>query len=505
MVVLAVDVGTSTLKAAVADLEKGLLATYSEEVPIERPELGAAEHNPRVLWEAFQRVVRGVLAQLGGGLEVEALALSGYLFGLIPLSRRGVPLSGVMTWLDRRPARVVPRLLELVEPRELYERTGCPPLYIYQLAKLLWMKTEKPELYDSAHLLLDAKGFILLNLTGEAAMDLSSASGSQLLHSRRLRWDYELLESLGLDPSKLPPLRNSTEVVGELSHSAAEKLQLPSRTPVVAGVFDGAAVVVGEGALESGVASSHLSTSTMLRVVSNEPTVDSSDEMRFQTYYLFDGMWLPGGAVNSGGVVLRWLRDNMGQLEKIVGGSAGLSPYELLSREAERAPPGSEGLLFLPYISGERFPSFGNQASGVLFGLKEHHTRAHVVRALMEGVALNLKIVGEALRENGLSFGEVRITGGGARSRLWLQIIADVLEVPVKAAVGGDAALWGTSLIAWKSLGVVSDIRRAAEERFKPEAIVHPDSRNVEVYRESYRRFKRLLEAVKPLFIESSA
>jgi gluconokinase len=505
MAVLAVDIGTSTLKAAIAELERGLVATYSEEVPLERPEPGVAEHNPRVLWEAFQRVVRGVLARAGGGLEVEALALSGYLFGLIPLDRRGEPLSGVMTWLDRRPARVMPRLLELVRPRELYERTGCPPLSIYQLAKLLWLKLEKPELYDSAHLFLDAKGFVVLNLTGEVAMDLSSASGSQLLHSRRLQWDHELLESLGLDPSKLPPLRGSTEVVGEVSRGAAEKLQLPRGTPVVAGVFDGAAVVVGEGALGSRVASSHLSTSTMLRVVSSEPVVDFSDEMRFQTYYLFDGMWLPGGAVNSAGVVLRWFRDQMGQLERIVGEAAGVSPYELLSREAERAPPGSEGLLFLPYISGERFPSFGNQASGVLFGLKEHHTRAHVIRSMMEGVALNLKIVGEALRENGLPFNEVRVTGGGARSRLWLQIIADVLEVPVKAAVSGDAALWGTSLIAWRSLGSIGDIKRVAEERFQPEVVVHPDEGGAGVYREGYRRFRRLLDAVKQLFTEFSA
>jgi len=243
----------------------------------------------------------------------------------------------------------------------------------------------------------------------------------------------------------------------------------------------------------------------MLRVAHSEPLVDRFDEMRFQTYYLFDGVWLPGGAVNSAGVVLRWFRDNMGQVERMIARTTGLDPYDLLAREAEAAPPGSGGLLFLPYISGERFPTFGNYATGVLFGLKEHHTRSHVVRSFMEGVMLNLRLVAEALRENGLQFSEVRVTGGGARSRLWLQIMADVLEVPAKASVKGDAALWGTSLLALKATGSISDVARAAEEKFTPDLEVKPDEENTAVYREAFRKFEKLLSAVKPLFRELSA
>ncbi|MEM4638934.1 MAG: gluconokinase [Thermofilum sp.] len=500
MPVLAVDIGTSTIKAAVVDFDRGILASASEEIPLTRPEPGAAEHDPQLLLNKFKSVVSRVAVE-----EVEALALSGYLFGLVPLGKGGTPLSGVITWLDRRPAEAVSRILERVSPRELYEKTGCPPLGIYQLAKIVWLRERKEKTYREAEAFLDAKGFIVYNLLGEKLMDRSSASGSQLLNIRKLEWEYELLEELGVDAEKLPELEDSVKVVGEIPADRARELGLRSSTSLVLGVFDGAAVSVGEGALGRGVASSHLSTSTMLRVAHSEPLVDRFDEMRFQTYYLFDGVWLPGGAVNSAGVVLRWFRDNMGQVERMVARTTGLDPYDLLAREAEAAPPGSGGLLFLPYISGERFPTFGNYATGVLFGLKEHHTRSHVVRSFMEGVMLNLRLVAEALRENGLQFSEVRVTGGGARSRLWLQIMADVLEVPVKASVKGDAALWGTSLLALKATGSISDVARAAEEKFTPDLEVKPDEENTAVYREAFRKFEKLLSAVKPLFRELSA
>lgn len=499
MVILSVDIGTSTIKAARISPEGGVLATASEEIPLSRPEPGAAEHDPQLLLSKFQSVVSRVASA-----EVDAIALSGYLFGLLPLSKDGTPLTGVITWLDRRPAEAVSHITQRVSPRELYERTGCPPLGIYQLAKITWLKIKREKVYREAKVFLDAKGFIAHNLLGEDVMDLSSASGSQLLNIRRLSWEEELLKELGIDSEKLPELRSSVSVVGEIPADKAAQLGLRGSVPLVLGVFDGAAVSVGEGALREGVASSHLSTSTMLRVAHHSPLVDKSEEMRFQTYYLFDGIWLPGGAVNSAGVVLRWFRDNLGHIEKIVASSTGIDPYELLSKEAEAAPPGSEGLIFLPYISGERFPTFGNQATGVLFGLREHHSRSHVIRSFMEGVMLNLRLVADALRENSLPFSEVRVTGGGARSRLWLQMMADVLEVPVRARVKDDAALLGTSLIALKALGYVSDIVRAAEERFNPEVEVLPDERNIPEYREAYRKFTRILNAVKHLYREFS-
>lgn len=500
MPVLSVDIGTSTIKAALVDFDRGVLASASEEIPLTRPEPGAAEHDPQMLLQKFEKVVSKVATA-----EVEAVALSGYLFGLIPLSRDGTPLSGVITWLDRRPVEAVDRILEKVNPRELYERTGCPPLGIYQLAKIVWLKEKKERLYQEAETFLDTKGFIVHNLLGERVMDRSSASGSQLLNVRKLDWERELLEELGVAVEKLPELRDSTEVIGEIPANKARSLGLRGSIPLVLGVFDGAAVSVGEGALRQGVASSHLSTSTMLRVAHGEPLIDKSEEMRFQTYYLFDGIWLPGGAVNNAGVVLRWFRDHMGQIEKMVAEVTGLDSYDLLAKEAEAAAPGSHGLLFLPYISGERFPKFGNHAVGVLFGLKEHHTRAHVIRSFMEGVMLNLRLIAEALSENGLQFSEVRVTGSGAKSKLWLQIMADILEVPVKASVKSDAALWGTALIALKATGAIRDIARAAEEKFTPEVEVKPNEENTTVYREVFRRYEKLLNAVKPLFLEFSA
>jgi len=501
MRILAVDIGTSTVKSGLIDFEgDGVKGFNTIEVPLLRPEPEAAEHSADYLWGIFKETVKETIRKANME-EIDGIVVSGYLFGLIGLDAQNRPLTNIFTWLDRRPAKYLPRLYKTLDPFEVYRRTGCPPLYIYQLAKLFWLLQEKKTLLEKTKTILDAKGFLFLRLIGEKVMDRSSASGSQLLNMYSLDWDFDLIESIGIDPGILPRLVEPNTIIGDLPVSIANELGIKSGAPIVAGVFDGAAVSIGLGGLNQEIATSHLSTSTMLRVASPYPVIDKSPYMRFQTYYSLKKTWLPGGAVNSGGVVLRWFRDSLGGLEKVLAQDLGISVYEILDREAMLSPPGANGIIFLPYLSGERFPIFGNNSSAVIFGLREWHTKRDILRAFMEGVAYNLNLVNEALRENNLRFKEVRITGGGAQSQLWLQILADVLNTPIKAFTRGDAALFGSALVALETLDPAFELNKF-DQYLRFDRIALP-SENRLVYEKQYEKFKKVLNSLIPLFNEN--
>lgn len=495
---LVADIGTSTLKVAVVDEDSNFLFFLSEEVPLLRPEPDAAEHDPERLFELFLTLSQKAISKTG--VEIEGIVFSGYLFGLVALDKEGRPLTGLMTWLDRRPVEILDELYSKVGPSTLYEMSGCPPLYIYQLPKLYWLARRRPEIYVKTTHFLDAKGYLIYRLTGRLLFEKSSASGSQLLNMKKLEWNDELLNELGLDPSKLPELVEPDEVIGEVDKEIASHLGLKRPVPVIPGIFDGGSVAVGEGALSEGVGSSHLSTSTMIRVASRSPVIDKSGYMRFQTYYAFRGTWLPGGALNNAGIVLRWFRDNLGLAERIIAEELGVNIYDILNQEAGKAPPGSDGLIFLPFISGERIPEFGNNASGVLYGLRENHTRSHVIRSFMEGVAFNLRSVKEALEENSLKIVELRVTGGGAKSDLWLQIISDVLEVPVKRVSSIDASLLGATILGMKAVGKIRDIQKLAMEKSEISKTFMPSEGDAEVYRKNYSLYRMILKQIKIIF-----
>ncbi|RLE59547.1 MAG: hypothetical protein DRJ35_05505 [Thermoprotei archaeon] len=466
------------------------------EIPGIRDKEGIYEHDPKDVFYIFTSIVR----KFSKKYLVESLILSGYLFGFMAVDREGRPLTNIITWLDSRSRKYVKKIVDKIGARTIYEITGCPPLFIYPLSKLLWLKSEKELIYKKARAFLGVKGFILSQLFSDFVEEKSTASGTQLLDTHKLEWSTEVLDIFDIDFSKMPRLVESDSVVGYLDRDVAEKLGLRPNTPVVAGVFDGGAVAIGEGAVESGKGSSHLSTSAMVRVPSGKPVVDKSGEMRFQTYYLLENTWLPGGAVNNAGIVLKWFRENFGLVENVISKNTDVSAYEIIDTEAAKSPPGSRGLIFLPYISGERFPRFGNVASGVLYGLKFYHSRSDVIRSLYEGTIFNLKIILDAVRENKLTVEEVRVTGGGARSRVWLQIMADIFETKVYSFVKTDNVLLGSFIIAQKALGKIESVRRGAAKFAIPDLVFEPEEKNSKIYRLQYEKFRRLLDIVVDAF-----
>lgn len=483
---LAVDVGTTTIKAGVVDGAGQVLRTAQKELEVLRDEQGRAEHDPHALFQAFVQVCRE--AAQGYAESIGLLVLSGYQLSLLPLSRDGEPLAPIMTLLDTRPQESFPELLQRVDAQELYRRTGCPPLFIYPFSKLYWLKTHRPSIFQEAWAFTGVKDYLLHRLLGRLCTEASLATATQLMNLSTLQWDPYPLEVLGLSAERLPEVVPSDAVLGTLPPASRSLLGLSREVAVVPGVYDGGAVGLGLGAMEGRVGVINLGTTAMLRVAAPQPALDSQPLMRLQTCYLTSGHWFPGGAINNAGVVLRWLRDNVLGLD-----------YEAQSAEAASVPDPAN-LFFLPFLSGERNPQIGNVASGVFLGLRGHHRRGHLVRAAMEGVAFALRLVLEALRENGVAFQELRVGGGGARSAVWMQILASALGLPLQTTPVAEPSLVGSAMLGWVALGHYPNLQEATKAMVRKGPRFQPEEEKRGAYEERFAFFRYLVEHLGEAF-----
>lgn len=476
MEILAVDVGTTHLKAGVAGPDGRLRRLTVRELPMKRDGTGQAEHDPELLWARLVDAIREATA--AEPRRVRWMVLSAYQLSLLPVDASGRPLMGILTLQDTRPRETFPNLLERMDAQRAYERTGCPPLFQYPLAKMEWLRASRPEVFHRTRWFLDAKSFLLLRLVGRPVTDLSTATATQLMDIRALRWDPELLGLVGISEEQLPEAVPPESFLGPLQPEAAEFLGLPSGVEVLAGVYDGGAVGLGLGATEAGVGAINLGTTAMVRVISGRPVLDASSRMRLQTYYLAGGWWFPGGAVNNAGSALQWLREVLGLDVREQEALAGV-----VKEPAD--------LLFLPFLTGERLPEVGLRACGVLFGLRVHHGRGHLLRAAMEGVAFTLRLVLEALAENGLAPRQFRAGGGGARSDLWMRILASVLGVPVEVPAVSEPALAGSIALARWASGSAPDLLAARAE--VPARVYEPVADWTSRYQEQFAAFRVLM------------
>lgn len=485
---LVLDIGTSNAKVGVVSPEGEVVARARRAIQPRRPERGAVEHDPEALWRTVTTLVAEVARPRRESIAV--LGLSGYQFGFLPLDGAGAPLTGMMTLLDERPKRVMDRIRSELPVEEIYRRTGCPPLFPYGLSKLVWLKTEKPDLFARAERFADLKGFLLERLTGQFVTEPSIAAATQLLNLRARDWDDQILEWVGIDRSFLPEVVPGEEMLCELAPSAAGKLGVAPGTPVLPGLYDGGAMIFGMGGTSEDVAVCNLGTTAMVRGCADAPLLDDPAEMRLQTYPLTAGRWAVGGALNNAGIALQWYRDAF---------ATGVS-YEALTARAEQVPPGSGGLFCLPFLTGERDPRIGNRASGSFFGVREFHTEAHLTRSILEGVAYGLRMIRDALAENGVRPGRLRIGGSGARSDLWPQIVADVLDVLVERSRTPDATLVGEALLAFTALGTYDDLDDAAERMVRVGKSFSPSDPAVETYEEAYDFFRGLVAAMAEVY-----
>ncbi|MCS6829301.1 MAG: gluconokinase [Armatimonadota bacterium] len=489
--ILSVDVGTTNIKAGVVEASGHVLQVAQQELPLARDENGKAEHDPQLLWDTFCAVARRVSS--GYSSRIGALVLSAYQLSLLAVDERGEPLTAIITLLDTRPQQTYPQLLERMDARQLYQRTGCPPLFHYPLSKIFWLKTNHPHLFEKARWFVGAKDYLIYRLSGQWVTEASLGTATQLMNLYTLQWDEVALDVLGLPPAKLPTPVEANSVLAVLPSSMCAQLGVAEGCRLVPGVYDGGAVAIGIGALLGGTGAVNLGTTAMLRVALSEPVLDSDPAMRLQTCYLACGRWFPGGAINNAGVTLRWLRDNVLHID-----------YEAMNHEASGVCD-TAGLFFLPFLSGERNPQIGNAASGVFFGLRGYHTRGHIVRATMEGVCFALRIVYDALQQNGVAPQEIRIGGGGSRSPLWMQTMANVLGVPLQVSQVDEPGLVGSAILGYSALGFYPDAVQATEAMVRSGRQYLPQEQAIAHYEKKYHFFRQLMHDLAAAFAQHAS
>ncbi|HOK30088.1 MAG TPA: xylulokinase [bacterium] len=498
--ILSHDLGTTGNKSTIYDREGNLIASSFYPYSTYYPYPNWVEQNPLDYWEAVKISTRELLARskVEAG-DIAVISFSGQMMGCLPVDRDGNPLRNIIIWADQRGTEEAEFIREKLGEEKVYRVTGHRISPTYSASKILWIKRNEPEIFLKTHKFLLAKDFIIYKLTGKWVTDYSDASGTNLFDLEEEKWSEEIISSLGIPGEKLPEPYSSLEIVGGLVKSSAEELDLPPGIPVVTGGGDGACAACGAGVVREGDAYNYLGASSWIAIASSKPVYDP--ELRtFTFHHLAPKLFMPTGTMQSAGLSYQWARDNLAIKEKEIARDLGLSPYEVMDLEAEKILPGSENLIFLPYLLGERSPYWNPDARGVFIGLTPRHTRAHLMRAIMEGVGFNLKTILEAFLSQGIEIKDIRLIGGGGKSSLWSSILANIferdilrMEVLEEATSLGSAIAGGVGVGIFPGLNIVSRIVRV-KERILPEKYI------MEIYERLYPIFIETYERLLPVF-----
>ncbi len=486
-VLVGLDVGTTGAKAVLIDPSGRVRATLTTEYPLLTPRVGWTEQDPADWWKGSVASIRGVLDQAAmRGTDVAAIGLTGQMHGLVALDGNGGVLRPAILWNDQRTAEESAWITAQVGAERVIELTANPILTGFTAPKIIWMRRYEPQRYARIRHLLLPKDYIRYRLTGEMATDVADASGTALFDVRHRAWSTEMLSRLEIPSSWLPPVRESIQEVGTVTKDAGEVTGLRPGTPVVAGAGDQAAQAVGTGIVEPGLVSATIGTSGVVFAHTNQPEVDALG--RLHTFcHAVPGRWHVMGVMLSAGGSLRWLRD-------ILKGDS----YNQMTAEAAAAPPGAEGLIFLPYLTGERTPHADPHARGAFVGLTIRHGRGHLIRAVLEGVAFGLRDALEIIRGRGIPVTQVRVSGGGARSGLWRQILADTFAVDVVTVSATEGAAYGAALLAGVGAGIYPSVKSACDATISTTEHVSSDPDRVAAYDPFYRLYTDLFLSLKP-------
>ncbi len=462
-VVIGIDTGTTATKAVAVGLDGALRALSSVHYPLSVPGAGRAELDPTHLCDAALQALTDVAAQSRErGDRVIAVSLSAFLHGLVPMDAAGRALGPLITWADARADRQCAQIVAAGLAPQLHARTGTPVHPMSPLTKLAWWRATDPSTLRDTPRWGGVKELILAELSAAPfQLDLSVASGTGLYDIHRRRWDAEALELAGVSEKQLAEVVATTEML-RLRPEIAARAGLAPNTPLIIGAADGPLANLGVGATAPGVAAVSLGTSGAMRTVVDRPTVDAAG--RLFCYALTGDRWVIGGAVNNAGSVIRWAGESFAAGFERPGaeGEDADDRDAALLIEAQSAPPGSDGLLCLPYLLGERAPWWQPGLRGAYLGLRREHGRAHLVRAAVEGVCQQLALVRDTIATEGIPVNQVRATGGAVASELWVGVLAAALDLPVAVADTPEGTALGACLLGWHALGELPDLDQAA-------------------------------------------
>ncbi|HID87017.1 MAG TPA: xylulokinase [Anaerolineae bacterium] len=484
--ILAHDLGTTGNKANLFDEQGRPVANAFVRYETAYPRPGWAEQDAADWWRAVRDSTRELLARSGiAPGDIAVVSFSGMMNGALAVDATGTPLRSAIIWADQRATAEAEFLADRCGFEQVYRRTGHRPGTSYTAAKMLWIQRHQPEVYARTHQVLQAKDYAAYRLTGVFATDYSDASGTNLFDLEQRDWAVDMIEAVGLDPRKLPPVCPSTTVIGQVTPEAAAETGLLAGTPVVIGGGDGACATVGAGSVHPGDAYNYVGSSSWIAVTAERPLYDP--QMRTFTFaHLDPNLYFPTGTMQAAGGSRDWLIRVLGE--------------EVSETAIAEVEPGAQGLLFLPYLIGERSPHWNPLARGAFVGLTMSHGRAEMARAVLEGVAFNLRMILDAFLEQGVAIEAMRLIGGGAKSPLWRQILADVYGLPIlQPTLLAEATSLGAAIAGGVGVGLFPDFG-VAHELVQVEEAERPDAAAQARYAELYPLFQEAYRALEPIY-----
>ncbi|QQE77899.1 xylulokinase [Alicyclobacillus sp. SO9] len=495
--VLGIDIGTSGTKVIVVGVDGTVLGSATETYDMATPKLGWAEQNPEDWWNATVKATQRALEKKTN-LDVQAIGFSGQMHGLVPLNRDGEVLRPSIIWCDVRTEEQSIALEQTVGREQIIQLTQNPPLPNFTLTKLLWMRDYEPDLYRQIRCVLLPKDYIRYKLTGSYAMDVADASGTLLFDVSKRKWSSEMCQATGVSKEWLPPVYESNDVVGHLTDGAGALLGLPGGIPVVAGAGDQAAGAIGLGVLEPGAISAVFGTSGVVLAVTDSPLRDPKGRLHTFCHGQRDS-WFVMGVTQAAGGSLQWYRNRFAQVEQLAANQSKRDVYEFLMDEAESVAPGAEGLLFLPYLLGERTPHLDPNARGGWIGLQWRHDLSHLVRSVLEGVSFSLRDAWEIIRELGITSSQWKASGGGAQGDIWMQIFASVVRQELEIVQASHGPAYGAAILAAQGVGILDETSESVHSWLSSGKTVRPKEEWVEFYDSLYSVFRQGYAASKDI------
>lgn len=494
---LGVDIGTSGCKVAAFTPDGEVVCTQTVEYPVYYPMEGWAEQDPNEWWSAVCSAIRSLFAD--GCIhpsEIAAIGVDGQSWSAIPITASGEVLHRTPIWTDTRSWEICQNLKETLDETQLFSISGNPLQPTYTLPKILWFKEHIPEVYQRAHKILQSNSFIVYRLTGVMTQDLSQGYGYSCFDMHHGRWDPSVCHDVGLNPDLLPEIVACHQVVGTVTGAASEATGLLQGTPVVAGGLDAACGALGVGVIENGQVQEQGGQAGGMSICLDDCR---ADPRLILGQHVVPGKWLLQGGTVGGSGVVRWLEAQFCAEERQAAQTNGRSSYQEMDLQAQLIPPGSEGVIMLPYMAGERSPIWNPKAKGVFYGLDFSKTRAHMIRAGMESVAFSLQHNLMVAKEAGAHIARLRSMGGAANSRLWMQIKADVTGKAIDIPASDTATTFGAAILAGVGVGIYPSFASAVQQSIQIKKTYLPDPENHARYKAAFAQYLDLYEAVKPL------
>ncbi len=498
--VLAHDLGTTGNKATLYGPEGDLLSSAFYGYDTEYGGPNWAEQDPEHWWRAVCDSTHALLRRARvRSSEIAVVTFSGQMMGCVPLDEHARPLRNAIIWADQRSLEQERWLAERIAPADVYRITGHRLSASYSLCKILWIRDHQPDVYAATHKFVHAKDAIVARLTGNFVTEPTDASGMNLYDLEAGTWSVSIIAAAQLDVDKLPDLRRSIDVVGTVLPAVADEVGVAAGTPVVIGGGDGMCAAAGAGVVREGAAYNYVGASSWIALATPKPIFDP-EYRTFTWAHLVPGLFSPCGTMQMAGGSYQWARDQLCLPEQQAAQALGISPYDLMNLSAEQSPAGAHGLLFFPYLIGERSPRWNPRARGGFVGLTVRHTRADMVRAVLEGITMNLRVILDAFTAQGAQIDAMRVIGGGARGRLWNRIMADVYGIPVhRLAVLQEATSMGAALAGGIGVGLYPDFSMS-ETMNQIAETVQPDPANQAVYARTYPIFEAAYHALVPIY-----